>query len=410
MERKKLQQARENRNLSQREVAEALGCSIDALSFWERGISFPQQHWMKKLCEFYGKSRKELDLGDDPPITEGELIMLQKKLESLGRRQLIELLSGLSLFAGVDLLALAESSMRSAPDKFLDQCNAAISGCWHLMKHGGMAYVDSILSICLPELSEFANQEGDYQHLAASLAMQGKTLRGLLAMHKLDYMSVEIYLASAVRFARLSGNRRLLVTSLAHQGDIYAIHLPDAERAKPLYEEAMGLLDRNALLNKASLSIGLADIHALNGDEDKATELIKQAKAAMPEYPELDPFYPLIDFGKSDLDRSEGRVYLYLSEHISDKGYAESAYNAFLRGTSKSATSSRSQSQTLIHLADAAVALNDLPKFTESLGQGIDIAKEIDSKIRRHEAGVVLGKAPESWHHEQRYQDLVKMF
>ena len=130
----------------------------------------------------------------------------------------------------------------------------------------------------------------------------------------------------------------------------------------------------------------------------------------MPEYPELDPFYQLADFGKSDLDRVEGRVYLCLAEHISDTNYAEDAYNAFLRGVSGQATSSRSMSQTLIHLADAALILDDFGRFVGCLEQGIDIAKEIDSKIRKHEASIVLGKAPDEWKNERKYQDLVKMF
>ena len=406
-ERTLLKQAREERNLRQEEVAEAIKCSVEALSRWERGAK-PSAHYCAKLCTFYGKSRSVLGLGEDISVSEGELTMLKKKLESLDRRQLMELLSELSIFAGVDLAVLSTSSIVTAPDKFLEQCNAAIAGCWHLMKHGGMGYVGSILAMCFPALSDFATHESDHQHLAASLAMQGKTLQALLAMHRLDYMSCEIYLASAIQLARLSGNRRLLITSLTDQADAYTFHLLNTERAKPLYEEGMGLLDRNALLNRASLSIGLASAYALDRNEEEAIRLIKQAKAAMPTCPELDPFYRLIDFGKPDLDRVEGRTYLYLAEHKSN--YAESAYKAFLRGVAQPATSRRSQSQTLIHLADAALILDDFHKYAESLEQGLDIGKEIDSQIRKHEASIVLGKAPEKWKSERKYQDIVKMF
>ena len=285
-ERTLLKQAREDRNLKQREVADAIGCSVDALGMWERGAE-PSDYYKAKLCKFFDKSRSVLGLGEDLPVSEGELTMLKKKLESLDRRQLIELLSGLSIFAGVDLEALSKSSIVTAPEKFLEQCNAAIAGCWHLMKHGGMGYVGSILAMCFPTLSDFAEYKSDYQQLAASLAMQGKSLQALLAMHRLDYMSYEIYQAASVRFARLSGNRRLLITSLTDQADAYTFHLLNTERAKPLYEEGMGLLDRNALLNRASLSIGLASAYALDRNEEEAIRLIKQAKAAMPTCPEL---------------------------------------------------------------------------------------------------------------------------
>ena len=101
-ERTLLKQAREDRNLKQREVADAIGCSEDSVSNWERGGNITT-YYRNKLCEFFGKSSEELGLGPDPKITEGELTMLKNKLESLGRRQLIELLSSLSIFVGVDL-------------------------------------------------------------------------------------------------------------------------------------------------------------------------------------------------------------------------------------------------------------------------------------------------------------------
>ena len=283
MERTLLKQAREDRKLKQPEVAEAIKSSIDALSRWERG-SQPSDYYCNKLCEFYDKSRSQLGLGEDPPISEGEKAMLMNKLESLGRRELIELLSQLSFFAGVDLEALSGSS--KSPDKFLDQCNAAIKGCWYLMKHGGMAYAGSILDMCFPALTDFATTESDQQRLAASLAMQAKTLQGLLAMHKLDYISGELCLTFAVRFARLSGKRRLLVISLTNAGNIYTHSLSDTQRAIALYKEGMGLLDRNALLNKAQISMGLASAYALDGDEDQTTGLIKQAREIMPKRPE----------------------------------------------------------------------------------------------------------------------------
>ena len=118
MERTLLKQAREDRNLKQREVAEAIECSIDALGMWERGAE-PSDYYRAKLCKFYGKSRAELGLGEDLPLSEGEKTMLKNKLESLGRRQLLELLSQLSFFAGVDLSALSESSIVKAPDEIL---------------------------------------------------------------------------------------------------------------------------------------------------------------------------------------------------------------------------------------------------------------------------------------------------
>ncbi len=402
-ERTLLKQAREDRGLKQPEIAEAIECSIDALSRWERG-AIPSDYYCNKLCEFYGKRRSELGFGDDHPISEGELVMLKKKLDSLDRRDLIELLGSLSIFAGVDLSMLLNAT---AHEEFLDQCNAAINACWHLLKHDGSTFVDGILKVYLPRLIKMTDRPSDYQHLAASLAVQTKTLEGLLAMHRVDYGSCEIYRASGVRYGRLSGNNRLLAAALADQGDIY-MDFAQYQRAILIYSKGLEVLDHNALLNKAALSSGVAYAYALDGQEEQAIEMIEQAREVMPKYPELDPFYHLIDFGLPDLDRTEGRVYLSLAKKNRD--YAEKAYYAFTQGTSKQATSDRSWSQTLINKADAALALGDFRKFAQYLEYGLTIALQINSLKRKSEACTVLHKVPDTWKKERAYQDLVKMF
>jgi len=229
-------------------------------------------------------------------------------------------------------------------------------------------------------------------------------------MHKLDFTGLEIHCAGAVRFGRMSGNGRLLAATLSGQGYVYTFHLSSTKRAISIYNEGLGLLEGNAFLNKAYLEQGLASAYALNGNEDKAIEMIKQARATMPEHPELDPLSHLIDFGLADLDRLEGRAYLALAETIHSGNYAEKAYHAFSQSTSKQATSDRSWSQTLIHQAEAALVLGDLHMFLVCLEQGLSIALQIGSQKRESEARSVLSKAPELWQKEKKYQELVKMF
>jgi transcriptional regulator with XRE-family HTH domain len=61
-----LRTLREERNLKQREAAEALGVSNKILSSYERGISQPPIGMLKKICAFYGVSSDEL-LGLETP-------------------------------------------------------------------------------------------------------------------------------------------------------------------------------------------------------------------------------------------------------------------------------------------------------------------------------------------------------
>ena len=64
-------QARKERNLTQREVANALHVTVQAVSKWERGLSFPDVHLLEPLSEalgltvsdlLSGKQQKEIDL------------------------------------------------------------------------------------------------------------------------------------------------------------------------------------------------------------------------------------------------------------------------------------------------------------------------------------------------------------
>jgi transcriptional regulator with XRE-family HTH domain len=61
-----LRTLREERNLKQREAAEALGVSNKILSSYERGISQPPIGMLKKICAFYGVSSDKL-LGLERP-------------------------------------------------------------------------------------------------------------------------------------------------------------------------------------------------------------------------------------------------------------------------------------------------------------------------------------------------------
>src|SRR5947209_3985179 len=52
--------AREEQNLTQQAVANHIGCDLNNVSRWERGIVFPSPYFRRKLCELYGKNEEEL--------------------------------------------------------------------------------------------------------------------------------------------------------------------------------------------------------------------------------------------------------------------------------------------------------------------------------------------------------------
>ena len=51
---------RKEKNMTQEELAEKMGVSINAVSKWERGLSFPDVSLYKKLCKELGIKIEEL--------------------------------------------------------------------------------------------------------------------------------------------------------------------------------------------------------------------------------------------------------------------------------------------------------------------------------------------------------------
>ena len=52
----RLRELREERNLKQRDVAQALSISNKVLSSYERNVAFPSIEMLKRICEYYNVS------------------------------------------------------------------------------------------------------------------------------------------------------------------------------------------------------------------------------------------------------------------------------------------------------------------------------------------------------------------
>src|SRR5581483_2559977 len=64
--RQRLAQARNERRMSQQEVADHIGTSYVNVSRWERGITKPSPYFRQKLSKLFGKTEEELDLVFSP--------------------------------------------------------------------------------------------------------------------------------------------------------------------------------------------------------------------------------------------------------------------------------------------------------------------------------------------------------
>ena len=138
----------------------------------------------------------------------------------------------------------------------------------------------------------------------------------------------------------------------------------------------------------------------MEGDETAARRYAEQARHALSG----------ASIGLSALDRSDGRMYLYLAEHFPQKDYAVQARRAFDQSLLNTPSGDSYLSQTLIHKANAALLTGELHEYKKCLKDGTHIAHRLNSEILKQRAGVAWGKAPEDWKREQALIDIALLF
>src|SRR5579885_2711532 len=236
----RLRTERLRRGWSQKKVSFDIDTSRDMISRWATGEQVPSLYYQEKLCRLFKKTADELgflDTAKKPaePLQEGLTLSLSQGNEVLSllaqafsqgiitamtrsgedqtmdkvRRHLMELAVSL---AGTTLLLPLQPSI--AAEEFLPQCAASLKGCWQLARGNGLALAEEMLSAMLPELGKLAAHPSKYQQTAAGLAVQGKLLQGILAMHRLNFVEREMYCLEATRWGQVSGVRSLEATAL----------------------------------------------------------------------------------------------------------------------------------------------------------------------------------------------------
>jgi transcriptional regulator with XRE-family HTH domain len=408
MERMKLRAAREakvsptGKRLSQQAVADTIGCSRDAYSMWECGTSDPQEHWIGELCTFFGKTSADLDLIPAARILTQEDIV--KMLEYYDRRELIAMLQGLPVFAGVDLLAMIETP-NIAPGEFLAQCNTAINACWQLLKHGSFGTVQGVLSTHMPKLIPLATVP-DYQNIAAGLALQAKILEGKLAWHRFDLTGYDIASVEAVRFGKLTGNPYMHATALLYVAYSCIDHSPRRlEKAVKLFTEALRLIGGETSLLHADIHVSLAVTHALDGNSTETLSALDQAETILATNPQRTPSFLYGEHGLPEFAVEKGKAYLCLASHCSDNNYYQWAYDVFSSPDNVQVSTRRACENTILQ-ADAARGLGDMGHFVELLERGLQYAIQLNSQKRISEAHDVINRIPTSWQKETPAQKL----
>lgn len=63
---KALKKLRKSRNMTQKELADALGVTISAIGMWEVGLRTPRPEIAKKIADFFGVTMEEVYFGEVP--------------------------------------------------------------------------------------------------------------------------------------------------------------------------------------------------------------------------------------------------------------------------------------------------------------------------------------------------------
>ena len=415
-ERWKLQNACIYEGLSYQDLAEKLGVDVGTVSRWMDGTTRPSAEFAGKMCKrFHAKHPSDLDLHAEFPHTpthrrEDKLLTM---LDPLDRRQLMSLLSKLSTFAGIDLVTLnaALSGSLVAPDDLLYVGRTVVDHCWNLLDQGSFFEIDNLLLPLVSKLHPIASRASQHKEQAASLALEATIIQMLMASHTMNYKRRVTLGEAAIQYGELSGNDNLYILALGGHGITYTDCYQQPGQAIAILQKATPLFDSTSPLNQTDISTGLAIACALDKDETNARNYIEQARVAMPENPQLDPLYRIIELEHSELAQREGQIYLILAKKFrSQKAeYGKLAYDALVSAMNQLPPSMRYQGKVLINKADAARLIGNIDDHFNSLQEGANIAFQVGSEKQKTKALYVLNNTPRSWRTDARYIELRKL-
>ena len=257
--------ARARMHFSLEEVAEQLGVSKSTVHRWEKKGDVPQPYHIRKLCELYRVTAREL--GFEEPYTievqtiteapeaieeEGEVSAFRRqhlisRLMSLvwnwlpgdARYQRLQLLLMLELednsmnnemsrrdalrflaLVPVDMLGLSQfhAVFKGSHEDILKHCAAGIVACGHLRKGKELVFADGAISKYIPTLKVMAQTAPTIQkNAAADLVAQCLLLKSLLAWHLMTPNDALIYAQQAETYGNIAGSRLLQITALRTQ-------------------------------------------------------------------------------------------------------------------------------------------------------------------------------------------------
>ncbi|HYU75223.1 MAG TPA: hypothetical protein VEL31_21350, partial [Ktedonobacteraceae bacterium] len=172
--------------------------------------------------------------------------------------------------------------------------------------------------------------------------------------------------------------------------------------------KALHALGDDTSLLRSDVLMGLSEAYAQCKEEQEALHYAGLAQEHFPAYPEFDPSFLYADCGLNTLYQWQGKTYLQLVEHFPEARYQQQASDSLMRSIGINSISARSANETTIYQADAARVLGELEIYADTLRQAAQMARDIGSRRRYHDAWLVYQRTPERWTRESPIQALAK--
>jgi hypothetical protein len=385
--------------------------SAETVRRWRSGEQTPYKYHITQMCVLFDvKHPKELNL--DAQFNAST--QSREEIIAMLRRELFEYIKATSIVAGVNPSVLLSATVDDS-NEFLNACRAVLDDCWDRHEHK-RNLVDNTITTFMPGLRELAMEKSRHQHEAASLAIEAKIIQIIIVTAKQDYKRRVSLGDDIVLIGETSGDKNLHALAIAWHANTYTNCYFQPETAISILNSALPQIEYTSSLNKSSIYMELFKACALDEkDTDKeatkARKYLELAHMAMPDIPELDPLYPCISIGPSELNMYEGNMYLILAKRFpSEKEYAKKAYESLEKSTNQEALNTGYQCKALMHQAEAARCVNNMKHYFDCLEEGLRIAIQRGYQDLVTKIIFVLQKTPRGWRTEKRYKDLDAIF
>jgi DNA-binding XRE family transcriptional regulator len=364
-----LRALREERGLSQKAVADALGVDKPTISKWECGKRGISPHHSKQIQEFFAKE------------------------DDMNRR------SALRLMGIVGLNAVSDAWSND----LLSMYERGVLACLDLYYSGHTRQVEAILPLYLQQCAALAQQSGPLQIPAARLAAIAYIISCEVATDREDYSAAAMAGRRAILYAQAAGNHELQIAALLRLID-YHFHLCSSQpllidvhskNAIQCFEQAESLFTATmSPLLKGRVYAGAAELYAMRGQLQESMRFMGLAYESYPRIPEEDPFYPYIRASRYSLyvfGDAQSRLFLHQPDE------AARALEAMEKESNDPEREPITKVDLLYYQAEIQRQREEREAYVAALVEAAELARKINSRLYFNKLAASYYRAKQRW-------------